>query len=569
MKIILHMRAYHNKIDAMDITEYVCYKKNGKVVTDVKTNMENLIEITDTLERKVRAAEVVSWNDIQYALDCVTEEKDKGLYGMVCYYTAFYMINDGSPDECQFYLNESIRCIQGTERESEIARCYNLSGIVAHSQGNFVQAMENYEKARHYAGRYGSRVIYTMAVGNMASTYYRVGAYDRSVVCYEECIQMLEESGRSTVSMANMYSRILAGYGYCLSMMGQIDKATAVAEKLQMMLDERDNSPAVRLAIYTFYAFLAYRKGDTAQEERCIDMAVRNVAESVTIFTDYDSILNFVQYLIQAKRLDALQCVLDYTEPQAASERNESFLLQLLLLRLRYCSDEMDQQNFFTCIQTFFGLKSKHELAENDQVMRVISLRNKLREVEEEQAKLVAENTKLLYQTEHDELSGLYNKRYLNRYMEEIFEEALEQEIPLGVLFVDIDYFKQMNDRYGHQKGDKCIIEIAKAIKSCMPGDFAARYGGDEFVILTLGRSRAYLEEKAQMLVEDIKSREIPNEDSKHTNIVTVTVGAVHAIPHKPNKMWDFLSAADETLYYQKSDQKGRVRFYNGQGDGL
>ena len=52
----------------------------------------------------------------------------------------------------------------------------------------------------------------------------------------------------------------------------------------------------------------------------------------------------------------------------------------------------------------------------------------------------------------------------------------------LGILFVDIDYFKQMNDSYGHGKGDECIKAVADSIRECMPGEFAARYGGDEFV---------------------------------------------------------------------------------------
>ena len=130
-------------------------------------------------------------------------------------------------------------------------------------------------------------------------------------------------------------------------------------------------------------------------------------------------------------------------------------------------------------------------------------------------------------------------------------------------------YFKQMNDHYGHQKGDSCIVAIAEVIRECMPEDFAARYGGDEFVILTLGRSKEYLEERAKMLVDKVRERQIPNVDSKQTDIVTITVGAVCAVPHKPNKMWDFLTAADETLYEQKKEKRGCVRFYVGKDDGL
>lgn len=536
----------------------------------MEMNIEKLIEITDSLEQKVRAAEELTWEDIQYAMNCITEDKNKGLYGLVCFYAAFHMIHDGRQDECLYYLNESVRCLKGTPQESEMSRCYNLSGVAAHSQGNFVLAMEHYKKALVFARRYNRQNVCSMITGNMADTYYRVGAYDRAINCYKECLHHLQGSGRTTSNNENMYLKVLASYGYCLISMKRMEKAEAVANKLTRFLTEGQiDNTTVRLAVYSFLAFLAYDKGEKNKADQYTDLAVQTLKEGCTISVDYDNILNLIQYLIRVERFDSLQQVLDCMEPQAAIERNEGFLLQLLMIRLQYCSDEMDQETFLDCAQTLFGLKNKHEFAENNQVLRIISLRNKLREIEEEQARLEEENTKLLYQTEHDELSGLYNKGYLNRHMEEMFEEALQRELPLGVLFVDIDYFKQMNDKYGHQKGDDCIIAIAEAIKTCMPEDFAARYGGDEFVIITLGKTREYLEERAQMLVDNIKARKIPNVDSEFMKIVTITVGAVHAIPRKPNKMWDFLSTADETLYHQKKEQKGCVRFYAGNGDSL
>lgn len=532
-------------------------------------DIEKLIEITDFLEQKIRAVEDISWDNIQHALNCITEEKKKGLYGLTCYYAAFYMMDKGRMDECLWYLNESIRCVEGTEQEREMARCHNLYGVVAHSQNNLILAMEHYEKALIYAGRYNSRVVYTMVRVNMANTYYRVGAYDKALICYKEGIHFLEKNGRPTASLENLYRRALADYGRCLVMTGQLEKARSAVRELKQQVGENKELPAVRLGIYVFFALFYSQCGDAESAERYTDEAVRSVDEGYAIYSYFDNILNLIQFLVQAGKLDSLRWVLECMVPQATIEKNESLLLQLLLYRLQYCSDDMDQQSFLSCAQTFFKLKNKHEFVENNQVLQTISLRNKLRRIEEEQTRLVEQNSKLLYQTAHDELSGLYNKRYLNRRMEEMFEEALQKELSLGVLFMDIDYFKQMNDRYGHQKGDDCIVAISKAIKNCMPEDFAARYGGDEFVIITLGKSRAYLEERAQMLIETIKALRIPNVDSKSLQVVTITVGAVHAIPYKPNKMWDFLTAADEALYQQKEEQRGCVRFHCGKGDSL
>ena len=134
----------------------------------------------------------------------------------------------------------------------------------------------------------------------------------------------------------------------------------------------------------------------------------------------------------------------------------------------------------------------------------------------------------------------------------------------------DLNGLKEVNDTIGHLAGDTLIMNFANILRTSIPQQhFVGRYGGDEFVILTLGRSKEYLEERAKMLVDKVRERQIPNVDSKQTDIVTITVGAVCAVPHKPNKMWDFLTAADETLYEQKKEKRGCVRFYVGKDDGL
>ena len=155
----------------------------------------------------------------------------------------------------------------------------------------------------------------------------------------------------------------------------------------------------------------------------------------------------------------------------------------------------------------------------------------------------------------------MYNKGCLNRYAEEAFEQAMRKQKTLGVLFVDIDYFKQMNDNYGHGKGDECIRAVADSIRECVPGEFAARYGGDEFVGIIPGRDADYVRDSAIEITEHVRKKKIENKNSEVADILTVTVGAVCAVPKKHNKMWDFLAAADEALYAQKSEKKGGMCF--------
>ncbi len=447
--------------------------------------------------------------------------------------------------------------------------CNDMLEIVAQVQSNPVLAMEHYEKVRIYAKQNNEKFLYCQAVGNMADIYSNLNCYDKAVDMYRDCLEEMKGLGRFDANQENLFCKLLAGYGDCLLMTGCMEEALAVAKEVEQLICEKSHTASVELAASVFLTHWAERNDMKAETTKYLEQAVGVVLQNEEVIADSEQILKMIQCLIGGKRFEQLRNVLEWTEPRAAMAEKETFLLQLLLYRLQYCSDDMSPEEFHKSVEDFFSLKSRYEYAENSQILQMTKLRDKLKEIEEEQVKLMEEKTKLIYRTQHDELSGLYNKRHLNRYMEELFEEAMEKGLPLGVMFLDIDYFKQMNDRYGHQKGDECIIAISDAINTCMPGDFAARYGGDEFVILTIGRTREYMEARAQMLVDNIKGRKIPNVDSPYMSIVTITIGGVHAIPHRPNKMWDFLTVADETLYQQKKEQKGFVRFYEVEEDGL
>ena len=169
----------------------------------------------------------------------------------------------------------------------------------------------------------------------------------------------------------------------------------------------------------------------------------------------------------------------------------------------------------------------------------MMELRKRLQAAEEEQKEQERKRNRLLYQADHDELTGLYNKRSLNRYLEDVFEDCLLNEKELGILFLDIDHFKQLNDRYGHGRGDEGICAVADTLKKCFPEDYVARYGGDEFLVVMTGRDREYAEEHARQLCMGIRECEIPNEDSSVEPWLTISVGGVCAIPKEPNRVWE------------------------------
>ena len=169
-------------------------------------------------------------------------------------------------------------------------------------------------------------------------------------------------------------------------------------------------------------------------------------------------------------------------------------------------------------------------------------------------------NEELQRKSEIDALTGLNNRYSLNEYSEVALQRAIIRGSSLGYEILDIDYFKEYNDNYGHQAGDEILIKIAGVLQSIAenPGIFVARYGGDEFILIY--ENYTYVEVKR--FVMEIKNRihnlAIPHKFSKapEYRYVSVSQGVVCKQPGPNNKTWDYMAAADRLLYKTKSAGK-------------
>lgn len=157
-----------------------------------------------------------------------------------------------------------------------------------------------------------------------------------------------------------------------------------------------------------------------------------------------------------------------------------------------------------------------------------------------------------------DELTGVSNRRYFREIYEEYFNRSMEKQTPLSILMVDIDYFKQYNDNYGHIAGDECLKQVAAILKRNLKrsSDFIARYGGEEFIILFLNTSMEEMKKLTDLILQDFKHAGLKHEFSLAAPYITCSLGGVSHTPQHEDDLRIMLSRADELLYQAK--EKGR-----------
>lgn len=184
-----------------------------------------------------------------------------------------------------------------------------------------------------------------------------------------------------------------------------------------------------------------------------------------------------------------------------------------------------------TCIQD-----SHHLKAENQRL-------------KERYAQLLQEHQRLTYDVNHDSLTGLYNRRYLNTYMEQVCKTTALEKHTLSLMVIDIDHFKQYNDTHGHQAGDQLLQQVGHKLSSVVQqsDNCIARYGGEEFVAVLPGHRQSKAVEFATKIQTVISHLGIT------VSIGVATYGQDGTTPLR------LLHCADQRLYAAKRNGRNRI----------
>ena len=153
-----------------------------------------------------------------------------------------------------------------------------------------------------------------------------------------------------------------------------------------------------------------------------------------------------------------------------------------------------------------------------------------------------------------DALTGLYNRRNFYPLAEQQFRISKRSSAALSILFIDIDYFKQINDQFGHKAGDDTLKFIAKTLsKRCRESDILARTGGDEFILLLANSDQAAAAKLAEVIMQSISIGQ-----SEQGPAVCISVG-IAQLETQDSNLENLLQRADKALYRAK--QRGRNRY--------
>lgn len=190
--------------------------------------------------------------------------------------------------------------------------------------------------------------------------------------------------------------------------------------------------------------------------------------------------------------------------------------------------------------------------------LQIVQESARLREVAES---LQAEAKTLQEKSRRDDLTGVFNRGHLDSVLADWFANANQAGIPLSVVFVDLDNFKQVNDRYGHQDGDRVLVKSAQILNALARAtDLVARYGGEEFVLLLPGSGADGTRRFCDRLLAAFRGAEYLTDDGSRLT-VTVSMGiATHGEQMRFETSEQLLRSVDQALYAAKQGGRDQYR---------
>lgn len=198
-----------------------------------------------------------------------------------------------------------------------------------------------------------------------------------------------------------------------------------------------------------------------------------------------------------------------------------------------------------SALQIYIGFHAVALLPLSLVMMERKNIANQLREA----------NARLRAIARQDPLTGMPNRRAFDEGFADAWQHAASAGKPLSALMLDIDHFKQFNDRYGHLAGDDCLVRVAHALRAVVGDETrVARFGGEEFVVLVPGGVQACFQ-LAECLRRGVVGAAIPHEDSDW-GLVTISVGCATVLPAMGGERRTLLAEADAALYQAK--ERGR-----------
>lgn len=493
---------------------------------------------------------------------CLKEAEKDGeimLIGKISLYLSMCYFEMGDRVRILSHAFKAVGIFENTDDMTLLARSYNLLGIGYGAQENYQLALASYNKALDtIRGQRKPVLRKEMILNNIADCYYQMGEYQKSIHLMKGCLSTCQKKNPDNHVSISVYGLNLSD---CYESLGEIQQAKEILDCVEPDVKTLGEDPLV----YGYYArrsVIHYRLGDLEKGAEYADLTLSGMNIIHDLYEFHRDFERIASLKVQANDCDRAQKFADILSEYANSNGHTFELIIAKRVQASIFDARGDRANALELYKELNDLYEKRVQEQN--AMQYESQKN-AEAASREIAKLMKKIRISEEKAERDPLTGLMNRSALVSITNEFVQSAKEHNKKLGGIFLDIDYFKEYNDTYGHAAGDEAIKYIASV---CLGEETSSirffRYGGDEYFGVILGHKDEDVEKLALRISETVHSSGYQHIKNPNGQRLTVSIGVVNVdMKDSDYTILDIIKYADKALYYAKDRGKDVVFAYH------
>ena len=454
---------------------------------------------------------------------------------------------------------KAVALLNDTEEYDLTAKSYitlgNFYALQENRQMSLIESDRAYRivKRRRIKGKTGISAMY-----NLANCYSNLGDYKSSVRYLTECIDAAKAEfpenytslAAYTLDLANDYKRA-----------GKPGKAKDILDSMLSWIGKIEYDP-----LYCDYflrrAILNYELKNADSGDSFLDEALDHIPEKVYPVRLYENLRKITHIL--AEKGDKVRAKKIYELMKRFEKHSRDYESRLISTRMfaEYCSRSGEPERAMEYYRKADELYERRQRESNGIQLDICkSMRNADAEIDKMKLKMKANEA--LFTLEP--MTKLLNRSALLTVSSDFIEKAAKKKQKIGAIFIDIDNFKECNDKYGRAKGDEIISTVAAACRDEQASNIKfARYGGDEFFGITRGLSDSEVAAVAQRICRRIREADVMHEKNPKGRMLTVSVGVVNvSITDSTDTIIEIANYADKAVYYAKNAGKNSIYMLN------
>lgn len=537
--------------------------------------MENSMDVTrkiyDSLAPLMNEILDVRYLDLEEELEkckklLAISKQEKYVYGeaFALTYMGDYYIAKNNGSLANEYLKQAEELCSKNKYNELLMNVYIFYGVYYDMMQDSSMSLNFTLDALELASEFDNGFRKSVINNNIANVFENFGDMEAAKAYYLKALLCLENVDITTKNTSH-YALVIANLIHLSCHFNEIEQAEIYLEMFDHMdLNVNGNMGQFKVC----KCHLAFAKKDIDELHEYIDDLIENLRLDMGWgFQFFEMLVHAAEYSLEYKdQIYAHKILLILNQLSEEGELGNKIRTQEYWVQYYEMFGTQEQQGW--AYKRYYELKQLIDIVNKKTMATGIHAKIGLREAKKQQQKMLIEKERLENETQQDSLTQLHNRRSFDEYLKDVFLDTKVHS--LGFAMIDVDYFKQYNDTYGHGKGDDTLRAVAQSMVNAAGGNeniYNIRYGGDEFLTVYLNCSNSEMEMLLKNIVTEINTTNISHETSMCSEKVTLSIGFTveQGSEKEPYNIKSILEKADKALY--KAKERGRNNIYESKSN--